>query len=194
MSDEQWRRIADRIESTWPGEPGAGDRYREELGDLDPEAVDAALDGLLIDHRNAAPPPGVVRDAVEALPAGETDDGGSGAGAAAEPGGGWDTADAPAGRAGPGAPPPASRPVAGPRPESRRATVALILGAAGFVTIPVVVSVIAIVVANQALREIAADPELAGEQRARVGRVLGYIELTVVALTVLIGVLVAVTD
>ena len=41
--------------------------------------------------------------------------------------------------------------------------------------------------------QFAADPELGGEQRARVGRALGFVELTVVAITILTGIIVAVT-
>lgn len=194
MHDEQWRRIADRIESTWPGEPGEGDRYREELADLDPQAVDAALDSLLIDHRNAAPSPRVVRERVAELPPEEMPGETSGWGedpSSSE----WSSEETPPEAAAPTAPAPGrSRPVEDAPTESRRATVALILGAAGFVTVPLVVSVIAIVVANGALAEIEADPSLGGAQRARIGRLLGWIGITIAVLTVVIGVIVGLTD
>ncbi len=103
----------------------------------------------------------------------------------------WDPGPDPPGT---GAPAPVSRPASAAPVESRRATVALILGAAGFVTIPILVSTAAIVVANQALREIAADPGLAGEQRARVGRALGWIELAIIAITIVVAVIVGATD
>lgn len=184
MDDAQWGRIADRIESTWPGEAGWGDSYRDELGGLSPEAVERALDDLLIEYRNGPPPPDVVRRHAAAIPADEL--------APPDPAG-WQ--EAPAGAGEGAAPEPAtpshSRPAQEVPPESRLATVALILGAAGLVTVPIVVSVIAIVVANRALAEIEANPGLGGAQRARTGRLLGYIELTLVALTIVLGVVIA---
>ena len=88
-------------------------------------------------------------------------------------------------------PPPRTRPAQDAPPASRRATAALILGTAGLVTVPVVVSIIAIVTANRALAEIEENPGLGGAQRARTGRLLGYIELAVVALTIVVGVIIA---
>lgn len=70
---------------------------------------------------------------------------------------------------------------------SSKATVALILGAASLVTIPLVVAVIAIVVANRALEEIARTPGLGGGRRARVGRGLASAELVIVAVVVVVA-------
>lgn len=173
MNDEQWRRIAGRIESTWPG-ASAGEGYRAELGDMPPGAVERALDELLIEYRNAAPPADVVRRHAAAVSADAAVVGAS------------------AGEPPPTTPPPThTRPAQDAPPESRRATAALILGTAGLVTVPVVVSIIAIVTANRALAEIEENPGLGGAQRARTGRMLGYIELTIVALAIVIGVIIA---
>lgn len=163
MREDEWRRIADRIESTWPGEPGAGERYRSALDDLAPEAVHEALDGLLISHRTEAPSPRAVRAAARDLEA-------------------------------PSTPDPASRPASGRPPESRRATLALILGVAGLITVPVLVSAAAVVVGTSALREIDATPGLGGARRARTGRVLGWIGLAMMAVAIAVGVVSGLTD
>ena len=183
MTDDDWRRIADRIASTWPGPVGAGDRYRDHLDDLDPDAVEEALDGLLIEYRNEAPPPRVVREhAREITPGGHAPPASSAYDQAAE---------APVATVGDD---PVLAPPDAPSRESRRATVALILGVAGLVTIPIVLSVAAILVGNRALDEIARIPGLGGERRARTGRVLGWIGLAIMAITVIIGFVAGLTD
>ncbi len=183
MTDDEWGGIAERIASTWPTDAGDPARYRDELDHLDPAAVEAALDDMLIEYRTEAPPPGAVRARAEAVPAAEV--------APFEPAGGG---EGPAAQE-PAAPAPRGRtPEPGPERESARATVALILGVAGLVTLPLVVSVAAIVVARSALAEIAADPGLGGERRARTGMLLGWIGLGILALTIVVGVIVGLTD
>lgn len=189
VTDDEWGEIADRIASTWPTDAGDPARYRDELDHLDPGAVEAALDELLIEYRTEAPPARVLRERAEAVPPAEL--------APYEPSV-WDDEE-PQGRQQPGGPtaatPPSRRtPEAAPARESTRATVALVLGVVGLVTFPVVVSVAAIVVANTALAQIAADPGLGGERRARTGRLLGFIGLAIVAMTIAIGVVVGLTD
>jgi hypothetical protein len=183
MTEEQWRRIADRIESTWPGEPDAAEAYRSDLDPLDPDAVERALDDLLIDHRNEAPPPRVVRDRAREI---------ASAGGPSQASDYDAAANAPPPTLGDG---PATTPPPGTPPrESRRATVALILGVGGLVTIPIILSVAAIVVANGALAEIARTPGLGGEKRARVGRVLGWIGIGIMVVTVIVGLVLGLRD
>jgi hypothetical protein len=55
------------------------------------------------------------------------------------------------------------------------ATASLVLGIAGLVFCPLVLSVLAIIFGNQAKRKIAADPMLEGEGMAKAGVVLGWI-------------------
>lgn len=210
MRDDRWRDIADRIESTWPGEPGLGDSYRDDLDDLRPEVVEAAIDALLIDHRNAAPSPSAVRRAAEGLEA-ETP-----VEEAEEPDTEW--SDPPA--AGSDAPPPPPPPPAdGPAPaatdagpvEARRpdvtdpdaaaaartkagkkATLALILGVAAFVTLPLIVASAAILVSRSALRDVRAlGPDTPGEGRAQLGMILGWIALALYLVVIIAGVVAA---
>ncbi len=197
MRDDQWRDIADRIESTWPGEPGLGDTYRDELDGMRPEVVEAAIDALLIDHRNKAPSPSTVRRAAEGLEA-ETP-----VEEAEAPDTEWsDPPSAPAADAGADTPPPPPAPAAedtGPvapdvAPEDEvplpdaadekraagKATLGLILGIAGFVTIPLIVATAAILVSRWALKDIRSlGPGTPGEGRAQLGMFLGFIGLIV---------------
>lgn len=184
MTEDAWRRIADRIESTWPGPAGAADRYRDQLDDLDPESVEQALDGLLIEYRNEAPSPRVVRERAREIPP-DAD------GPSESPG--YDAAtDAPASTV---EGDPLLAPSAGePRRESQKATVALILGVAGLITIPIVLSVAAVIVGNRALDEIARSPGLGGARKARTGRVLGWIGLAIMVITVIVALVAGTTD
>ena len=58
---------------------------------------------------------------------------------------------------------------------SGKATASLVLGIAGFLVFPLVCSILAIVLGNQAKQEIAADPRLGGESAANAGVILGWI-------------------
>ena len=181
MTDDEWGGIAERIASTWP--TGAADpaRYRAALDHLDPAAVEAGLDALLLDPRTGAPPTAVLRERAEGVaPAAIAPVGPVACDDDARPG----TGDPPAGR----------RPEPGPERRSTRATAALVLGVAGLVTIPVVVSVAALVVARGALAEIAADPGLGGARRARTGRALGWIGLAIMAVTIVVGIVAGLAD
>ena len=60
---------------------------------------------------------------------------------------------------------------------SSKAVASLALGVAGFVLLPVVCSVLAIILGSQAKHEIEADPRLGGEGMARAGVILGWIGL-----------------
>lgn len=178
MTDDEWARIADRIASTWPGPDGDAEGYREHLDDLPPEAVERALDDLLIEYRNEPPPPRAVRErALDApgavAPAGRDRDDGEADDGAGEPVEAYRSEGAPE----------------GPR-QSPKATVALILGVAGLITIPIVFSIAAIVVGTRALREIAASPGLGGATRARLGRALGWFGIAVMAIVVVVGLVV----
>lgn len=177
MTDDEWRRIADRIGSTWPGPASDAARYRDDLGDLPFEAVEQALDDLLIEYRNEAPPPRTVRGrARSAAPADDGLDHEDDDVAVVDGPEGGDVPESPAGDEAP----------EGPR-ESQRATVALILGVAGLITIPIVFSVAAIVVGTRALRDIEATPGLGGATRARLGRALGWFGIAVMAIIVIVG-------
>jgi hypothetical protein len=67
MTREEWEPIAARIRGAWPdfssGEATAN-AYVSALADLDARAVSRAVDGLLREPREHAPPPGVIRDRV----------------------------------------------------------------------------------------------------------------------------------
>ena len=95
------------------------------------------------------------------------------------------------------------RPVDGPVPgsvgsmrestgqTSSKAVASLALGVAGFVIVPVVCSVIAIILGSQAKHEIEADPRLGGESMARAGVILGWVGLVFSAVGLLIIFLIA---
>jgi hypothetical protein len=76
MTREEWEPIAGRIRAAWPdfsSDEATADAYVSALADLDARAVGLAVDGLLREPREHAPPPGVVRDRVlrpDAPPAG----------------------------------------------------------------------------------------------------------------------------
>ena len=60
---------------------------------------------------------------------------------------------------------------------SGKAVAAAVLGVAGFLVLPIVCSILAIVLAGQARREIADDPRLGGAGLATTGLVLGWLGL-----------------
>jgi hypothetical protein len=178
VTDDEWRDIADRMDSTWPTAPGATAEYRDDLDHLRPAAVEKAIDELLIEYRTEPPPARVLRARAEEVA--------PDVGTPFEPSV-WDDDE-------PSVPtseprrrdPETSEP---PPRQSRTATVALILGMAGLFTVPLLVSTAAILVARRALAEIEADPGLGGAQRARTGRLLGWIGLSVMATVIVVGVL-----
>src|SRR5690606_37712067 len=77
--------------------------------------------------------------------------------------------------------------LSGGRPESGVATAAVIFGVVGIVAFPIVGPLVAVPRGNRALREIADDPALGGAERARLGRVLGWVGIGVFATAVIIG-------
>ena len=66
-----------------------------------------------------------------------------------------------------------------PRTDSQ-AIAALILGIAGLVFCPLIPSVIAIIVGNQARMRIADDPTIRGDEIARAGVILGWVGVSIV--------------
>src|SRR5262245_63042524 len=87
MRPEEWEPIAARIRAAWPdfGADEATSRaYVPTLADLDARAVAWAVEDLLREPREHAPPPGVIRDrglhpgAAAAAPAAPAADGGGG--------------------------------------------------------------------------------------------------------------------
>jgi Domain of unknown function (DUF4190)/zinc-ribbon domain len=94
------------------------------------------------------------------------------------------------------------RPVDGPAPgslgsmresagqTSGKAVASLALGVAGFVVVPVVCSVLAIILGSQAKHEIEANPRLGGDGIARAGVILGWVGLvfSVVALVLIFAI------
>ncbi len=69
---------------------------------------------------------------------------------------------------------------------SSKAVASLALGVAGFVVVPVVCSVLAIILGSQAKREIEADKRLGGESMARAGVILGWVGLVFVGVALLV--------
>jgi cytoskeletal protein RodZ len=86
MVPEEWEPIAARIRAAWPdfaADEATTGAYVSTLADLDARAVGLAVDDLLREPREHAPPPGVIRERVLRLstaPAGPTapTDGGHG--------------------------------------------------------------------------------------------------------------------
>lgn len=71
----------------------------------------------------------------------------------------------------------------GPRTEGT-AIIALVLGILGIISCPVVLSIPAVIVGNQAKAKIAQDPTLEGEGMARAGVILGWIGIGLGALAI----------
>ena len=67
------------------------------------------------------------------------------------------------------------------------AIVALVLGIAGLLVCPVIPSIPAVIVGNQAKGRIAADPTLDGEGLAQAGVILGWTGIAIGALGIVIG-------
>ncbi|MGE3138442.1 MAG: hypothetical protein AB7I08_12340 [Thermoleophilia bacterium] len=64
MTEETWGRLADRLEAAWPSPPLDESRravYYEVLRDLDDQAVEQAVTGLLAEDRDTLPPPGAIK-------------------------------------------------------------------------------------------------------------------------------------
>jgi hypothetical protein len=75
-----------------------------------------------------------------------------------------------------------------PRRTDGQAIAALVLGIAGLLMCPVIPSIIAIVIGNQAKQRLRYDPTLQGEELANVGVILGWIGfgLGIVGITVVV--------
>ena len=73
-----------------------------------------------------------------------------------------------------------------------KAIASLVLGIAGFVVLPVVCSVLAIILGTSARRELAADPSQGGHGLATAGIVLGWVGVGLAVLAVVVFALVAV--
>lgn len=69
------------------------------------------------------------------------------------------------------------------------AVAALILGIFGVISCPVVLSIPAVIVGNQAKAKIAADPSLDGEGLARAGVVLGWVGIGLAAVGLVAAIL-----
>ncbi len=69
------------------------------------------------------------------------------------------------------------------------AVAALILGILGITTCPLILSIPAVIVGNQARAKIRLDPTLEGDSLARAGVVLGWIGIGLAALGIAIGLL-----
>jgi hypothetical protein len=77
----------------------------------------------------------------------------------------------------------------GARRTETTAVVALVLGIFGIIGCPVVLSVPAIIVGNQARQKLRADPTLEGESLARAGVILGWVGVVLGVIGIAIGVL-----
>jgi hypothetical protein len=86
----------------------------------------------------------------------------------------------------------ASARTAGGRRTEGSAVASLVLGIAGFVVCPLICSVIAVVLGNQAKTKIAIDPSLDGEGMAKAGVILGWIGIGLSALAIVGFVLLAI--
>src|SRR5262245_32235627 len=67
MTPEEWEPIGARIRAAWPDfgtDEATTGAYLAALADLDARAVALAVDDLLREPREHAPPPGVIRDRV----------------------------------------------------------------------------------------------------------------------------------
>jgi hypothetical protein len=65
MTNQEWQPIAERLRAAWPDFPlddVTTSAYVSALGDVDARAVSAAVDDLLREPREHAPPPGVIRE------------------------------------------------------------------------------------------------------------------------------------
>lgn len=69
-----------------------------------------------------------------------------------------------------------------------RAVAALILGILGIISCPLILSVPAIIVGNQAQQKIREDPSLEGEGLARAGVIMGWVGVGIAALGILVGI------
>jgi DNA-directed RNA polymerase subunit RPC12/RpoP len=90
--------------------------------------------------------------------------------------------------------PQCGHPRAAPRPTTSRrqesnAIASLILGILGIIACPVILSIPAIILGNQAQQKIKQDPSLEGEGLARAGVVLGWVGVGLGALGVVFAIL-----
>jgi hypothetical protein len=76
----------------------------------------------------------------------------------------------------------------GPRTEGT-AIIALVLGILGIISCPLVLSIPAVIVGNQAKAKMAQDPTLEGEGMARAGVILGWIGIGLGALMIAGGII-----
>jgi hypothetical protein len=65
----------------------------------------------------------------------------------------------------------------------------LVLGILGIIACPVVLSIPAVIVGNQARAKIREDPTLAGDSMARAGIILGWIGIGLAALGIVIAII-----
>lgn len=70
-----------------------------------------------------------------------------------------------------------------PKASSGKATASLVLGILSFLCCPIVFSVLAIVLGQQAKNEIAANPALSGEGFAQAGVILGIVSLVLAVIS-----------
>ena len=168
MTENEWEAIAARIEAGWPAYPLTRSRradYYEALADLDGGAVHRALDALEAEGRTEPPAAATVR--AEAR---------NGAPEFADP------APPPPPPPPPSALPPAggySTPGAAPVPDGRRdgppglATASLVLGICGWVVVPFISAVLAIIFGAVAISGLNATGRRQGRAMALWGLWLG---------------------
>lgn len=68
------------------------------------------------------------------------------------------------------------------------AVASLVLGILGIIACPLVLSIPAVIIGNQAKRKLAEDPTLEGESMARVGVILGWVGIGLAALGLAIAI------
>lgn len=82
-----------------------------------------------------------------------------------------------------------AQPSATPRRTESNAIASLILGILGIITCPVILSIPAIILGNQAQQKIRQDPSLEGEGMARAGLILGWVGVGLGALGVVFAII-----
>jgi hypothetical protein len=76
-----------------------------------------------------------------------------------------------------------------PRRTDGQAIASLILGIVGLTMCPLIPSIIAVVIGNQAKARLDADPSLQGAELARVGVILGWIGIALGSIGLVIGII-----
>lgn len=161
MTHTEWQSLSRRMSAAWPDPPMTPERsneYFDVLHDLDADDIGRAIETMQAEGWRQMPSPGGIRERLGHAPAPLT---------AESP-----TAEPPTGV---GQPLPPG--VHAARRRSGKAVASLVLGIAGIIIAPIILSTLAIIFGVIARGETGRDPSLAGEGMALAGVVLGVIGL-----------------